>query len=229
MPKWLKWIEKYISKTNNWFIGKYNECWVPDLEGDINFSGLLSHPIKLHDNLHYIGTLSRFRNGNQVATHSEIGTNFDLLIILSGPEPQRGIFEKIILEQTINLPYKCLIVQGKPLENSFAQTPKLILVSHLKSEHLAYMINNTPIVIARSGYSTIIDLVALNKHAILIPTPGQTEQEYLAKYTMEKKWFYTAKQEEFNLAKAIEEYKSFNFESFPVDHSSLSERLTKLI
>jgi predicted glycosyltransferase len=228
MPRWMKFMESSIRLINYWFINKYNECWVPDLDGEINFAGKLSHPLKLPDNLHYIGILSRFSNGFKALQHPEIGNGFDILILLSGPEPQRGILENLIIRQLADLPFKCLIVQGKPLENSYTQSPKLKIVNHLKSEHLGYLILNTPIVIARSGYSTIMDFIALKKHAILVPTPGQTEQEYLANYMMKKMWFCTVKQDEFNLNQAIETFNIFDFESFPEYDNLINEKLAKL-
>ena len=229
MPRGLRFLQQIISKINYWFIGKYNECWISDAEGKINLAGKLSHPHKVPANSFYIGTLSRFGNGFGKLDSGVSLIDFDILVLLSGPEPQRSILEKIILLQIDSLPGKCLFVQGKPEENAFAESPKLTLVSHLKSENLGFLIKSTPIVIARSGYSSIMDFVALKKHVILIPTPGQTEQEYLADYLMEKNWFYSVKQNGLNLAHAIESYKNFSFENFPELSGSLNERLTNLI
>ena len=67
------------------------------------------------------------------------------------------------------------------------------------------------LIISRSGYSTIMDLVQLQKRAILVPTPGQTEQEYLASYLMEKKFFIAIEQKAFSLTAAIDAVKDFEF------------------
>jgi uncharacterized protein (TIGR00661 family) len=227
MPKWLKMFEPVTNMINHFFIRKYNECWVPDIENQAGFAGTLSNPVKLPKNTNYIGILSRF---DDISIEKPTSLNeFDVLLLLSGPEPQRGILEKILITQLVNLPYKFLLVQGKPTESFFYQSPKLQIVNHLKSEQLCYCIKNTPVVISRSGYSSIMDFIALNKHAIIIPTPGQTEQEYLADYTLTKKWFYSVKQDELKLEKAINHFKSFAFEEFPEHTGLLDKRLTKLI
>ena len=75
------------------------------------------------------------------------------------------------------------------------------------------MISQANYVIARSGYTTVMDLLKLGQKAILVPTPGQTEQEYLAEYLMERKIFFSVKQEHFHLEKALERAKSFPFAS----------------
>jgi UDP-N-acetylglucosamine:LPS N-acetylglucosamine transferase len=69
------------------------------------------------------------------------------------------------------------------------------------------LLNNSEYIVARSGYSTIMDLLAVKKNAILIPTPGQTEQEYLGQYSHEKKWMYSVAQKNFNLQAAMNDFK----------------------
>jgi len=77
--------------------------------------------------------------------------------------------------------------------------------NHLDAKALNRAILSAKVVVSRAGYSTIMDLVALGKTAILIPTPEQTEQEYLADFFKQKKIFYTATQEQFSLSHALEE------------------------
>ncbi|MBK7885033.1 MAG: hypothetical protein IPJ81_15560 [Chitinophagaceae bacterium] len=91
--------------------------------------------------------------------------------------------------------------------------------NHLSTKEINNAINESKLIISRSGYTTIMDLVNLQKSAVLVPTPGQTEQEYLAGYLSEKKYFYTVRQEDFSLEKVL-----INFEKssllipvFPAD------------
>jgi predicted glycosyltransferase len=219
-----------IRYVNYWFIKKFDECWIPDFEGTVNLAGILSHPKKLPENACFIGPLSHLNlQISKVNLAPEINSDYDILLILSGPEPQRSILEKNLLEQLITTSYSCLIVKGKPLENSFARSAKISIISHLNSSQLARLIVKTPVVISRSGYSTIMDMISLKKSAILIPTPGQTEQEYLAQYVMKNKWFYCVSQDKFNLESAIKRFKDFLPDNFPQIESTLDKRLRKLI
>jgi len=47
---------------------------------------------------------------------------------------------------------------------------------------LAEALKGAETVVCRSGYSSLLDLAALGQRAVLIPTPGQPEQVYLAKH-----------------------------------------------
>ncbi len=204
-------VEKFANYINHWFIKQYNECLVPDYEANGNIAGLLSNPIKKPSNVKYIGLLSRFKDTVVYEKNAEnkqlISQKYDILAILSGPEPQRGIFENIIIKQLANGNYKTLIVQGKP-EKIYQKTQKNItFVSHIDTYNLRILIKNTDIIICRSGYSSIMDLCVLNKKAIIIPTPKQSEQEYLAEYLSAKNMFVTCKQSEFQIETLISKLK----------------------
>ena len=202
-PKQLRYAESLINYINHWFIEKYDECWVPDFEGNENLAGELSHPKKKHGNVKYIGILSRFKDLLGETNPDIFSKKFDILVILSGPEPQRTILEKLLVKQISSTNYKTLIVQGKPEQKFNSNSENIEFINHLSSLDLKTLINDTPVIICRSGYSSIMDLVVLNKSAILIPTPGQTEQEYLAQYLSKKNWFCKAEQHRFDLEKAI--------------------------
>ena len=73
------------------------------------------------------------------------------------------------------------------------------------TKELNDLIKRSKVVIARSGYSTIMDLYALEKPAILIPTPGQSEQLYLSKHLRHKKQFIFQSQQKLNIPLALEE------------------------
>lgn len=175
---------KNLAKAiNHSFIRKFNACWVPDHKGENNLSGELSHGNHLPSNVIYIGPLSRFSK----ASDSDKRTyKYKFIAIISGPEPQRSLFEQKITDALLGSGEPCCLIRGLPghTQNS-GSTNLLEIHDHLSAKELQVKIENSEIVIARSGYSTIMDLHALNKKAIYIPTSGQTEQEYLAKYHQE--------------------------------------------
>ena len=199
-------IDKLVQQINFYFIKKYDQCWVPDFKEN-GLAGELSHPAKIPKNVIYIGALSRFSN------EEEPQKIYDLLIILSGPEPQRTIFEKILFSQLINYTGKAFFVRGLPGAHETIQSENVPVkvVNHLTGEELSTVIQQSKIIISRSGYTTIMDLLKLKKSAILVPTPGQTEQEYLANYLMEKKIFFCINQKDFALDKAIKRFQEFSF------------------
>ena len=108
-----------------------------------------------------------------------------MLAIVSGPEPQRSIFEQKLRNQLKDK--NALLVLGKPEKETDETCGDLRIVSHLNGEELNQAMVDADIVISRSGYSTIMDLARLGKKAIFIPTPGQTEQTYLAEAFLQRK------------------------------------------
>jgi uncharacterized protein (TIGR00661 family) len=172
-------IETFLHRLSLWFIKKHTECWVPDYEEENNFSGKLSHRKKIPKNIKYIGPLSRFKTKQ---TNSKNEYLYDVLALISGPEPQRSIFEKIVLDELKKTKLKCVILCGKSQENFTEEDGNITIISHAETNRIEELILSSKKIICRSGYTTIMELSALNKKALFIPTPGQTEQEYLAKH-----------------------------------------------
>lgn len=198
------WLTSFLHRL---FIKRFDECWVPDYKENLNISGILGHPKKTMPNVRYIGPLSRMKK--------EITTSkYDVLVILSGPEPQRSILENILLVELKKYNGNILFVRGLiEKEESRHQEKNIEIVNFITSQRLEKVINSVDFVIARSGYTTIMDLAALQKKAFFIPTPGQTEQEYLAKRLKEKGIAPFSKQEDFkvkDLAKLCV-YKGFEY------------------
>lgn len=169
-------------------INRYSFCLVPDLPGELNLSGRLSHNLKIPQNVIYTGILSRF---NLVKQDSASRFPFPFItVILSGPEPQRTILEKRLEKQLINNEYRTIVLRGRPGKEVNGSTDgNFTFYNHLLSQEMAEVLRSSKVIIGRSGYTTIMDLTALGCSALLIPTPGQTEQEYLADYLSEKKLF----------------------------------------
>ena len=202
LPKGWAWLEPFVAFVHRCIINRFTECWVPDFEDmSESLAGELSHPAKLPRNVKYIGILSRFSErcipyGREniitdcVLAYSQnsslLTPNSSLLTILSGAEPQRTMLEKELLmslqeDQHENI----ILVQGKvEAEQKVSKVGKVTVYNFMSTEELQEYILKADEIICRSGYSSIMDLYALGKlqNATLIPTPGQTEQEYLAKY-----------------------------------------------
>lgn len=214
--------EKIAKKVHYHFIKKYNECWVPDFEVN-GLGGNLSHPQNLPLNIKYIGALSRF----ELQLHHQ--KKYDLLISISGPEPQRTIFENKILNELILYNSKVLLIRGLPENKDLLQHPSIEIKNHLTATQLNEAILSSDMILARCGYTTIMDMVKLFKKAILIPTPGQTEQEYLAKYLRDKKIFYTVEQKNFSLKNDIEQATSMHFNIPDVDMEQYKKVINQFV
>lgn len=208
--------EGVLRKLHFRFIKRFSECWVPDFEGEKNLAGELSHlktappfPVK------YLGPLTRFVKKEEVL-------RYELIILLSGPEPQRTLLEEICVRELQDFQGPAVLVRGLPGdENPIPSFNQVIIYNHLPSEQLNRAINESKIVISRSGYSTVMDLFALNKRCIFIPTPGQTEQLYLAKYLSQQKYCMFFHQDNFSLKKAldfIKQHRHVPFDTEASDH-----------
>lgn len=166
------WI---TSKIHQYLIKKFEVCWIPDVASNSNLSGELSHTKMPKIPIKYVGVLSRFNAKSSIKKHA-------ILVVLSGVEPQRTMFENKILKELTNFKGKVVLVRGV-LNNSRIKTPaNFKVVNYLLAAELEKAIVQSSLVISRSGYSTIMDLAVVNANVLFVPTPGQFEQEYLAEY-----------------------------------------------
>lgn len=192
----LQRIIRWINKT--WIRTFFTECWIPDEENEPNLSGKLSHGINMPD-LYYIGILSRMKRLNNKK-------EYDWIAVLSGPEPQRTFLEQKIIKQAKanHKDYKALIIGGKSeKQEQYDIKDNIKYLSFLSTKELNEAMCAAKVVICRSGYSTLMDLMKTKNRAILIPTPKQTEQEYLAQHFLEQGIFFSQNQDEFDLEYAL--------------------------
>ncbi len=207
-----KTLENMVQKINYRYINRFSACWVPDEEKAPGLAGDLSHPGKLPSvPLHYIGPLSRLEK-------KEITEQQDhLLILLSGPEPQRTMLEEKLLAELVHYPGTATLVRGLPGANTMLPSTNMIRIyNHLPAEELNVEMHKASLLICRSGYSTVMDLALLGKKSILIPTPGQTEQEYLAGLYQQQQTACTTEQQHFSLNSALKIAEQFSYQSFPL-------------
>jgi hypothetical protein len=195
-PPSLKFVEPFGVYLHRQIIKKYSLCFIPDLPGNLNLSGRLSHGLKLPDNVRFIGILSRFIDPEQPTDENPFKFQHNT-VILSGPEPQREILKQKLVTLLENVEPVTVMFEGKPgNRGEIARNKNITFYNHLPAYRMKGMITSSDSIITRSGYTTLMELVSLNCTALIIPTPGQTEQEYLAGYLSEKGWFYTVSQDE---------------------------------
>jgi uncharacterized protein (TIGR00661 family) len=208
--------ESFLQYVNFRHINRFSECWVPDHKGAFNLAGNLSHPAKMPAvPTHYTGPISRFEFSHN--SNAEL-----VVILLSGPEPQRTILEKMILPQLNDLEKPVVLVRGLPGNTDIGKVGSNVTVhDHLPAKELNDLLLQAAIIISRCGYSTIMDIAALKKKSILIPTPGQTEQEYLSTHLMKLKLALCIEQKKFRLKQALDLAKTFPFAGWTGDHGDL--------
>lgn len=206
MGRFTEWL---IQKINYRCINRFSACWVPDHEGVPNLAGQLSHPAKKPlTQLQYIGPLTRMQ-AQPVAQQPG-----HVLFILSGPEPQRSLFEQMIFQQLQNFTGSATVVRGLPAGKDLPPAMAGITIyNHLAKAELNKELCRAEYIIGRTGYSSVMDMAAFNLKPILVPTPGQPEQEYLAKYLSAQKFCMTASQQNFNLHKLLLEAQAFEFQN----------------
>ena len=172
-------------------IKRFDECWVPD-ELNSKFSGNLSRSHKRLNKKH-IGILSRFQK-------KEVEKTIDILIVLSGPEPNRSQLELKLKQIFRHSQQNIWLIQGVvESEQTMEELGNLRTINFMLSEELERTMNSANLIICRSGYSSIMDLIILNKKALLIPTKNQSEQEYLAKFLRAQGFFDFVEEDNLNI------------------------------
>jgi uncharacterized protein (TIGR00661 family) len=184
------WI---VDKIHHHFIKQFNSIWIPDFEDEHrNLSGKLSKNPSLQ-NVRYIGPLSR------LSVLGKTENQIDYLCLLSGPEPLRTYLEKVLMEKANRSDKRIYFVRGTVKKAKSFANKNLVIIDMPDAKQLSQLIADAKIVVCRSGYSTLMDLHHLQKtNCILVPTPGQEEQEYLAKYWEQKFAAKVIQQKELN-------------------------------
>lgn len=211
-----KWADLIASLVHKKYMQAFDEIWIPDMPGDTRLAGQLSENSSFKKNTTYIGCVSRMK------TDLQKKPIYDIMLLLSGPEPQRTILENILLDQINNQTGKVLMIRGTHQSLHRSDLPKNTEIIDLADTQLLNQkMQESAYVICRSGYTTLMDLMKLKKKALLIPTPGQGEQEYLASYAKDKSFFPYLQQKAFNLSKAIDMMQHYTY-TFPFEETSYS-------
>lgn len=214
LSKQLQFAEPVMNLFNHFHIKKFDTVWVPDYETQPNLTGDLSHKHFPNKQTKFIGPISRFID---IWDGKFPEPEHDIAIVLSGVEPQRTMLEEKLIEQLKPMTdLNVILVQGKSsLNNNYEIRDGFRLQSFMDSEELVNTFLKSKYIVCRSGYSTILDLAVLKQTALMIPTPGQTEQEYLGEWMHNENLIVCQNQNEIDIPKAIEQLKQtkgFNFE-----------------
>ena len=221
---------RLFQKIQYAWLKRFTACWIPDIEGPDNLSGVLANPKqKPSIPLWYMGCLSRLidtpidnSSDNSSAVHSATAHSAAptvFLGIVSGPEPQRTLLENLLWKAGNALDIPFVVIAGTPSKEApnkiIEENKNATLYAHLAAPELVQEIKRAEYIICRGGYTTLMELIPFRKKLIFIPTPGQTEQMYLGKLWQEKNWALCYAQENFKLNFALEEAKSFHFKQAP--------------
>jgi uncharacterized protein (TIGR00661 family) len=221
MPESFKWMEPWVNYFNRRQINRFNACWIP--AADAQLLGDMIPPAPM-PNTRFIGSLSRF-------SKLPDASKYDLVVVASGPEPQRQMLADMLRPQLLELGLPAFLVAGKmDGREKISVTGNLTEANYLGSEKLNHVIQQGEIIIARPGYSTIMDLAQLGKKAIFIPTPGQTEQNHLAGRLLQQRIAFSMEQSVFNLAMAIKKANKFSgFTNFATDDTLLEQAIQSIL
>ncbi len=195
-------FKKALNRFNQRMIARFDEVWIVDQPAPDNLAGELSLQNEVEVKQRHIGIISRFEMNP--------GLEVDILVMLSGPEPQRTLLEEELIPKLKRLNRNVVMLQAKPDSPQEVKIDENITIyNHLPGSEIEALLSSAKLVISRSGYTTVMDLVKLVKPAILIPTPGQPEQEYLARYFQEKGWFVIQKQGAVDVKESIPQVGKF--------------------
>jgi len=222
LPLGNKMLEILIDRWMRIFYMKFDQIWTPDFGGIVNLSGNLSHLFK-SDKHHFIGPVSRFDK-------KDIPVKYQVAFLLSGPEPQRTYFENQILEQLENLELKnVILIRGTQIPSKKVFPSSLEVVDLATGNQLNTILCASELIVSRSGYTTLMDLAVIKKPALLIPTPGQPEQEYLGRELLRKNKFLYIDQKNLNLGLQLQEALQYDgFNDFP-SLDALEDQLNTLV
>lgn len=187
-----------LRRLNLQHVARFHRCWVMDEPAAPGLAGELSHGPHLPPNVRYIGPVSRMAEG--AGTHRAAHR---VVAVISGPEPQRTLLEGLLLEQLAMVPGEHLLVQGLPQRPGGRRVGPVEVVGHLTGDALREALLGASLIVSRSGYTTLMDLAALGRSALIIPTPGQHEQEYLGRLHARTGRFLVQDQRRVDVAAAL--------------------------
>ncbi len=228
-PWWLKFAEYPLYLVSKFLISRFDECWIPDYELASGLSGDLSHKYPLPANALFIGPLSRFSDSE--LSKGQENPEVKIIAIISGTEPQRSNFEDLVTRQLAETDITATIISGKPESHAKAASQgNLTLLAYASAEKIRTLIAESTLIICRPGYSSIMDLEAMGAKTLFVPTPGQTEQLYLAELHQELGNALWRKQDELNLKPDIADaikYYGFTKNTMDQELKTILQRLAK--
>lgn len=179
IPGRIRWMERLVEWGQRRLLRGFTQVLIPDMEASGGLSGDLGHYPYFNwgaQRLTYIGPLSDVRR-------PEVPQDLDYFFSVSGIEPQRSLFAQRVLAALPQLRGRIVVTLGDPVrKNEVRQIGEATVYGYLDRARQAEMLNRARVIITRSGYTTLMELAELGKRALFVPTPGQSEQEYLARF-----------------------------------------------
>jgi predicted glycosyltransferase len=195
-----------LRRINLRSVARFDRCWIPDDAQEPGLAGELSHGRNVPANARYIGPVSRMDPAKAIVPTEP----YRVVCVISGPEPQRTLLEEELMKQLPRIEGRHLLVRGKPepaLDEHVAPpvgAPGIVRrLSHLGGDALSGALLQAELIVSRTGYTTLMDLALIGRSALVIPTPGQEEQEYLGKLHTRSGRFFVQNQEKLNIADAL--------------------------
>lgn len=221
MPQGWAWMQPIVNRFNHAQLAKFDGVWCP--ANDATFPEKL---LQGHDRLNtrFIGFLSRLQPAAEAKQYA-------VAAICSGPEPQRGLLEGELTKQLSRLAVPSILVAGRVAKSQKSEVKgNLRVVNYMGSEELNKLMAQSTVIVARSGYSTVMDMMRMGNKAIFVPTPGQTEQEYLAEALLQQGIAYSVPQGELDIQKALKQYDSYaGFGKFATENDLLTQAVSSIL
>jgi hypothetical protein len=205
-------IVPWLMRLNQFALRGFAEIWVPDFSGSANLSGLLGHPEIPWPRTRYAGPFCRFRpetlSWEQLEKVPAQGPRIDVLALVSGPEPQRSVFEERLIAALRDMPGSRVLVRGLPTGAAplpaDVESDGFTVFNHLPETALVSLLTRAEHVVCRTGYTTVMELAGLGQNKVLmVPTPGQPEQEYLAEHLRGMGWVEIQDQESLDVPEGL--------------------------
>lgn len=218
--------DRFINYLNRSYMGRFTDCWVPDIDSSPSIAGSLSRvPEGRLLNTKYLGALSRF----EACASSSIKKKF-ILVILSGPEPQRTLLERLIISQAANTGEQLVLVRGLPTSKDvIATASNITCYNYLPAKKLNQMLCDCELVVSRSGYTSVMDYMKLGVRSILVPTPGQEEQRYLGQHLHRQAMAYSVAQKSFDFNVVLQNARTFPYQLHQKDMDSYKKVIDDLL
>ncbi|MGH8145480.1 MAG: glycosyltransferase [Rhodanobacteraceae bacterium] len=178
----------------------FTKVLIPDVAENGGLSGWLGHDPDFDwgdGRLVYIGPLSS-------VPRMDVEQDVDVFFSVSGIEPQRGLLEKLALASLPELSGRIVVTLGRPSDDSVREIAGATVYGYLDRQRQAEMLNRAKLVVTRSGYTTLMELAGLGRKALFVATPGQSEQEYLAKFHRDRGYVWSVEQKHLDIPRDIE-------------------------
>lgn len=189
-----------LRRINLRSVARFDRCWIPDHAEAPGLAGDLSHGRNVPHNARYIGPVSRMDPAKAIAPKEP----YRIVCVISGPEPQRTLLEEELMKQLPHIDGQHLLVRGKPEPAVDETIGNVRRLGHLGGDALTGALLQAQLIVSRTGYTTLMDLARIGRSALVVPTPGQEEQEYLGELHAKTGRFLVQSQERLNIVGALE-------------------------